>query len=54
MSEADLGLSGAMENDYALSTFSGDLDNCFGPKAERQPTRGRSLGSAAAAIATSA
>lgn len=42
--EADLGLSGAMDGDYALSTFSGDLDNCFGPEAERRRySPGRSL-----------
>ena len=34
--EADLGLNGAKDGDYALSTFSGDLDNCFGPEAERR------------------
>ena len=42
--EADLGLAGAKDGDYALSTFSGDLDNCFGPDAERRRySPGRSL-----------
>lgn len=34
--EIDLALKGERGGDYSLSTFSGDLDNCFGPEAERR------------------
>ena len=34
--EIELALQGERGGDYSLSTFSGDLDNCFGPKAERR------------------
>lgn len=34
--EIELSLIGDRSGDYELSTFSGDLDNCFGPRAERR------------------
>lgn len=34
--EIELELEGERDGDYELSTFSGDLDNCFGPRAERR------------------
>jgi DUF4097 and DUF4098 domain-containing protein YvlB len=33
---AELSIEGDRAGDYSLSTFSGDLDNCFGPEAERR------------------
>ena len=33
---AELSIRGDRDGDYSLSTFSGDLDNCFGPEPERR------------------